>query len=143
MSYCPVCKHQFEDDVKECPDDKELLVEELPYQTVEGDGTAWVEIASVVTMSEAQILKGFLDAEGIPAQIESLKFTAEPVNLGAMAEIRVFVDASGEEEALRLIEERGDEFASLGADDSVVTDEGPAVIEDDAESGSDEGDAKP
>ncbi len=142
MSYCPVCKHQFEDDVKECPDDKKPLVEELPYQTVEGDGTAWVEIASVVTMSEARILQGFLEAEGIPAQVESLKFTAEPVNLGAMAEIRVFVEATREEEALRLIEDRGDEFASIGADDSVMTDEGPAVIEEDAETDSDEGDAK-
>jgi hypothetical protein len=120
MSYCPVCKHQFEDDVKECPDDKVPLVEDLPFQTVEGNGTAWVEIASVVTQTEARLLQGFLEAEGIESEIESLKFTAEPVNLGAMAEIRVFVDAKREADALRLLEERGDEFEALKAEEEAA-----------------------
>lgn len=138
MSYCPVCKHQFEDDVKECPRDEVPLVEELPYQTVEGQGTAWVEIATVVNQSEARLIQGFLEAEGIPVQIESLKFTVEPVNLGAMAEIRVFVDAAHEADALRLLDERSDEFEALTSDDSVVTDEGPATIDEEAESGDEE-----
>ena len=139
MSYCPVCKHQFEDDVKECPNDKVPLVEDLPFLTVDAGDTAWVEIASVVTQTEARLIQGFLEAEGIPTQIESLKFTAEPVNLGAMAEIRVFVDATREADALRLLEERAEEFEASADDDSVLTDDGPATIEDDAESADDEG----
>lgn len=123
MSYCPVCKHQFEDDVKECPSDKVPLVEDLPFQTVEGGETAWVEITSVVTQAEARLIQGFLAAEGIPAQIESLKFTAEPVNLGAMAEIRVFVDAAREADALRLLEERSEEFESMQADEAAAADD--------------------
>jgi hypothetical protein len=137
-----VCKHQFEDDVKECPNDKVPLVEDLPFLTVDAGDTAWVEIASVVTQTEARLIAGFLEAEGIPAQIESLKFTAEPVNLGAMAEIRVFVDATREADALRLLEERSENFESAESDESVLTDEGPATIDDDAESAEDDGGAK-
>lgn len=142
MSYCPVCKRQFEDDVKECPGDKVPLVEELPFQTVDGGETVWVEVASVVTQSEARLLQGFLEANGISAQIESLKFTAEPVNLGAMAEIRIFVDALREADVRRLIEERNDDFESMKDDESVMTDDGPATIDDNAENTDGDGDAK-
>jgi len=141
MSYCPVCKHQFEDDVKECPKDKVPLVEDLPFLTVEGGDTAWVEITSVVTQTEARLIQGFLEAEGIPTQIESLKFTAEPVNLGAMAEIRVFVDAAREADAIRLLEERREEFESAESDDSVLTDDGPATIDEDSEDADEDGGA--
>jgi len=139
MSYCPVCKHQFEDDVKECPNDKVPLVEDLPFLTVEGGETAWVELTSVGTQTEARLMQGFLEAEGIPTQIESLKFTAEPVNLGAMAEIRVFVAAANEEKAARLLEDRSEDFAALSGDESLMTDDGPATIDDDAETADDEG----
>lgn len=141
MSYCPVCKHQFEDDVKECPNDRVPLVEDLPFLTVDAGDTAWVVVASVVTQAEARLIQGFLEAEGIPTQIESLKFNAEPVNLGAMAEIRVFVEATREADAARLLEERADEFALLSGDESVVTDDGPATIGEDAENADDEGGA--
>lgn len=141
MPYCPVCKHKFDDDVTKCPNDETALVEELPFLTVEGDGTAWVEIASVVTQNEARLIHGFLEAEGIPVQIESLKFTMEPVNLGALAEIRVFVDASREADAIRLIEERNEEFEALKSEESVVTEDGPAEIADDSDTSDENPDA--
>jgi hypothetical protein len=140
MPYCPVCKHEFEADVTECPTDKTPLVDELPFQTVEGSETVWVEIASAVTEDQARLLQGFLEASGIPTQIESLKFTMEPVNLGALAEIRVFVESTRGDEALRLLEERDDDFESMRSDESVMTDDGPATIVDDAETASDDDD---
>ena len=54
------------------------------------DGTTWVEIASTGTEDEAQLLSGFLQAEGIRAQVESLKIDAAPINFGSMGDIRVF-----------------------------------------------------
>ena len=57
------------------------------------DGTTWVEIASTGTEDEAALLAGFLDAEGIPAQIEDVKFNMEPINFGAMGDIRIYVPA--------------------------------------------------
>jgi hypothetical protein len=132
MPYCPVCKRQFDDPATECPTDKEPLVEELPFQTVESPETTWVEIASVGNDDEARLLAGFLEAEGIPAEIESLRFNMEPVNVGTMSEIRVYVGAEDEHRALELLESRADSFRSLPAEE-VTTDEGPAEIDESSE----------
>src|SRR5687768_18613188 len=67
------------------------------------DGTKWIEIASMGTEDEAALLAGFLDAEGIPAQIENVKFQMEPINFGAMGEIRVYVPAEHETRAQQLL----------------------------------------
>ncbi|MBI2215600.1 MAG: DUF2007 domain-containing protein [Acidobacteria bacterium] len=132
MAYCPVCKREFEAKT-ECPDDKVALVDELPYQTVEGDTTTWVEIATVGSEEEARMVRGFLQAEGIPSQYESLEVNMLPVNIGTMGEIRVFVDAEREADAIRLLAEREEDFEAAPSDESVMTDDGPAMIADDAE----------
>lgn len=134
MPYCPICKQSFSEDTAECPTHRIPLVEELPFQTVEGRDTTWVEIASAGTQEEAKLLQGFLEAEGIPCQVELVKFTMEPVNLGAMSEIRVYVSADQEEKALELLREREREYEHLRKEEAIVTDEGPAEIGEDAES---------
>ena len=97
------------------------------------DGTTWVEIASTGTEGEAQLLKGFLDAEGIPAQIENVKFSMEPINFGTMGDIRVYVAAEDERRAQELLRKRNQEYDRLDDDDeTLVTDEGPAVIDETA-----------
>ena len=104
------------------------------------DGTTLVEIASVGTEDEAKLLQGFLEAEGIPAQIEDVKFHMEPINFGAMGEIRIFVTADDEPRAQQLLREREREYEQLDDDDdTVVTDEGVAEIEDGAQAESDDG----
>ncbi len=138
MAYCPVCKHEFEE-MTECPDDKVALVDELPYQTVEGDTTTWVEIATLGSEDEARMVQGFLEAEGIPSQYESLEINMLPVNIGAMGEIRVFVDAKREADAVRLLSDREDDFESHMTDESVMTEDGPAQIADDAETVNEDG----
>jgi hypothetical protein len=134
MAYCPTCKNSFGDDVTECPTDKVPLVDELPYQTIESENSTWVEIASAGTPDEAQLLQGFLQAEGIDCQIESLKFTMEPINFGTMGEIRIFVRAEDEAAAVALLQKREDEYEQLDEDgEVVVTDDGPAEIADGAQ----------
>lgn len=131
MPYCPVCKHQYDEPATECPKDKVALVDELPFQTVDAGDETWVEIASVGTEDEARILEGYLEAEGIPAQVESLKFSMEPVNLGTMSEIRIYVSAENEERAMRLVEERREEFAARGEEEEEgATDEPSSVIDE-------------
>ena len=98
------------------------------------DGTTWIEIASTGTEDEANLLRGFLEAEGIPAQIENVKFTEAPRTFGAMGEIRVYVAETDEPRALELLRERNREYDRLDDDgETVVTDEGEAAIDDDAE----------
>ncbi len=134
MPYCPKCKKAFAAGTKECPDHHVALVDELPFGAVPADdNTTWVEIASTGTEEEARLLQGFLEAEGVPAQIENVKFTQEPINFGAMGDIRVYVAAEDEERALQLIRQREKQYEQLDDDDdTLVTDEGPAEIDESA-----------
>lgn len=104
------------------------------------DGTTWVEIASTGTEDEATLLRGFLEAEGIPAQIENVKFGMEPINFGTMGDIRVYVSSQDEAQAQELLRARNREYDKLDDDgETVVTDEGEATIDDGAQAESDDG----
>lgn len=104
------------------------------------DGTTWVEIASSGTVDEAKLLQGFLEAEGIPAQIEDVKFEEMPINFGAMGDIRIYVASEEEERALTLLREREREWRQLGDDEeTLVTDDGPAVVDENTQADDDDG----
>lgn len=111
-----------------------MAEDELPYQTVKGDNVTWVEIASTGTEDESKLLAGFLEAEGIPAQIENVRFSMEPITFGKMGDIRIYVAAEDEERAMALLRQREAEYERLDDDDeTLVTDEGPANIDEDAQ----------
>lgn len=106
------------------------------------DGTTWVEIASTGTVDEANLLQGFLEAEGITAQIENVKFNMEPINFGAMGEIRIYVSSTDESRAQQLLREREQEYEKLDDDEeTLVTDEGPALIDESVQTENDDGTA--
>src|SRR3954462_3209795 len=115
-------------------EENEMAKDELPFQTVRSDdGTTWVEITSVGTEDEARLLCGFLEAEGVPAQIENVKFSMEPINFGAMGDIRIYVQSQDEQRALQLLKDRNAEYDKLDDDDeTLVTDEGAADIDENA-----------
>ena len=133
MAYCPTCRQSFASDVTTCPTDRIDLVTELPYQTIEGDGRTWVEIASTGGSDEAAVVQGFLENEGIDCQVESLRFSMEPINFGTMGEVRVYVPAEQEKKAMDLLRSREAQYDQLSDDDSVVTDEGVAQIDENAQ----------
>jgi hypothetical protein len=134
MPYCPTCKQAYPAGQTECPTDHAKLVDELPFQSRQGEGETWVEITSTGTDDEARIIKGFLEAEGIPAQIENVKFSMEPINFGTMGDIRIYVGAEDEAHAQQLLRQRNTDFDRLEDDaDTVVTDEGTAEITEDEE----------
>lgn len=134
MPYCPTCKQAYPSGQIECPTDHATLVAEQPFQTRQGEnGTTWVEIASTGTDDEARLLKGFLDAEGVDAQIENVKFSMEPINFGTMGDIRIYVQAQDEQRAVQLLRQRNQEYDRLNDDEeTLVTDEGPATIDETA-----------
>lgn len=109
-------------------DENEIRSEDV--QTVEGPNSTWVEIATAPTEEEANLLQGFLVAEGIPCQLESLRFDMAPVNFGKLGEIRVYVPAEQEEAAQRLLSEREVEYQQHQTDESILTDEGPVNIDE-------------
>jgi hypothetical protein len=98
------------------------------------DGTTWVEISSVGTDDEARLVQGFLEAEGISAQVENVKFSMEPINFGTMGDIRVYVPSDEEARAQELLRDREQAYQRLDDDEeTLVTDEGPATIDDNAQ----------
>jgi Putative prokaryotic signal transducing protein len=104
------------------------------------DGTTWVEIASTGAEDEATLLKGFLEAEGISAQIENVKFKMEPINFGTMGDIRVYVPADEEQRALELLRSRERQAEQLDDDEeTLVTDEGPALVDETSQTENDDG----
>lgn len=68
----------------------------------------WEIVETVGTEEEASLIAGFLEAEGIPANVESLRFHQEPVNFGTLGEVRVRVRKEDLERALGLLESRED-----------------------------------
>ena len=106
------------------------------------DGTTWVEIASTGTDDEANLLAGFLDAEGIPAQVENVKFQMEPINFGTMGDIRIYVRQQDETRAQELLRSREAAFQRLDDDDeTLVTEDGPAVVDETTTTGEGDGGA--
>ena len=114
------------------------LNEESVNRITADDGTVWVEIASTGTEDEARLLHGFLEAEGIPAQIENVKFSMEPINFGKMGDIRIYVASDSEVKAQELLRSRDRQYEGLDDDgDTLITDEGPANIDENARAESD------
>ncbi|HEU4521786.1 MAG TPA: DUF2007 domain-containing protein [Thermoanaerobaculia bacterium] len=107
-------------------------------QMVEGENVTWVEIASSGSEDEAAIIEGFLEAEGIPAQIENVKFRMEPINFGTLGDIRIYVRAEDETRAQQIMRQRDRAWDRLDDDtETVVTDEGEAAIDESARADND------
>jgi Putative prokaryotic signal transducing protein len=96
----------------------------------------WVEVEKLARDEEAILVRGFLESEEIPCQLENRKFHAEPVNFGDMAVIRVLVPADRAEDARKLLARRRRQFETLerrGDDESILTDSGPARPDEESE----------
>ena len=63
----------------------------------------WVLLETVGIEDEARLIVGFLQSVDIECQIESLRFTQEPVNFGHLSEMRLRVRHSDLEMARELL----------------------------------------
>jgi hypothetical protein len=64
----------------------------------------------------------------------------EPINFGTMGEIRVYVGADDQSAALELLRKREQEYQRLDDDEeTLVTDDGPAEVDENAGVESDDG----
>jgi len=76
----------------------------------------WVALRTVASEEEAIFMQGMLEAEGIPCTLESLKYHAEPVNLGMLSEIRVHVMETDLRRAQELLAATAEEDPSATSD---------------------------
>jgi putative signal transducing protein len=97
------------------------------------DGTTWVEIANSANSDEAELIQGFLEAEGIDSQVEHAEAHSFPATVGSLGDVRVYVPATDQERARELLRQRDQEFENLEDDeDTVVTDDGVAELDEDS-----------
>ena len=69
-----------------------------------GDEATWTQILVVTDETEAEFIRGYLESEGVPCNLESLVFHAEPFTFGPLSKVRVHVPASDVERARKLLE---------------------------------------
>ncbi len=89
----------------------------------------WTRVAMVPDDVEADLIRGFLESEGIEAQIDNRKFHMEPVNFGDLTGIAVLTRPEDQERARALLAKRDREFDRMqdsGDRSSILTDSGPA-----------------
>lgn len=106
--YCPSCRTEYRAGQERCLDCRVPLVDELEAEGRTDEEGGWTLLGIVSTEIEATLIQGYLESAGIPCSIESLVFHAEPVNLGALARVRLHVLAEHLDEARELLASRDD-----------------------------------
>lgn len=74
--------------------------------TEHDDDLNWETVRSFGTEEEARIVVGYLRANDVPAQMESVRFNQEPVNFGDMSDVRVRVPDEHRARAVDLLSDR-------------------------------------
>ena len=64
-----------------------------------------VVLCSVLNEAKAYIMRGFLENEGIPCQLENISFHAEPAPVADLMKVRLWTLREDAEPARRLLEE--------------------------------------
>ena len=58
----------------------------------------------VTDETEAQLIGGYLESEGVPCNLESLVFHAEPFTFGPLSKVRIHVPAGDVAQARKLLD---------------------------------------
>ena len=95
---------------------------------------SWTQVALLADDVEADLVRGFLESEGIEARIDNRKFHMEPVNVGDLTGVKVLVHEDDAARARELLETREREFDRMqesGDRSRILTDGGPADAPED------------
>jgi predicted amidophosphoribosyltransferase len=102
MRSCPRCDETFPDTSAICPD----CSVELVLSTQQEEAPDLVVLCTVLNEAKAHIMRGFLESEGIPCQLENISFHAEPAPVADLMKVRLWTLREDAEQALKLLEER-------------------------------------
>lgn len=102
MKYCPKCEEEFPDTHFLCSECNEKLV----LSKMQEEAPDLVILCTVLNEANAHIMRGFLESEGIPCQLENISFHAEPAPVADLMKVRLWTLREDAEQARRLLEER-------------------------------------
>ena len=113
MKHCPICLSAFQDwlSSNSCPECHVDLAEgPSPYFAENQEELAeaenqWETVYTTSDEAEAYIVYGFLKENCLPVVLESLKFHAQPVNIGLLSEIKILCPLDRVDEARILLED--------------------------------------
>ncbi len=105
MPYCTECRGEYEPGVDRCPDCDLPLVETLSPENADIDPDAsLVEIYSAPGDTEALVIKGLLESEGIMCSLSSdVPHSVLPVEIDGLGAVRISVANDEAERAAELI----------------------------------------
>jgi hypothetical protein len=107
MPFCPVCRSEYVEGIVRCADCGEKLVPNLPPVEEPGEPTIeLVEIWRATGETEAQIIRGALDAAGIECTLrgEALRLT-HGITVDGLAEVKILVRPDDAQQARNVIAE--------------------------------------
>ncbi|MBI1745830.1 MAG: DUF2007 domain-containing protein [Acidobacteria bacterium] len=138
MSFCPVCKTEYQAGIEQCADCEVTLVETLPAEPAAPAAQPdWVLISTDHDEAEAYVLKGYLESEGIETTLENKSFHIAPVTAETLLNILVHQDQADLARQLLHEKEYLYKCSSCGAycslSDKVCSQCGEAIEEEDAE----------
>ncbi len=100
MRICPKCDEEFPDTHSRCP----VCDVELASSVAE-DAPDLVVLCTVLDEAKAYIMRGFLESEGIPCQLENISFHAEPAPVADLMKVRLWTLREDAAQARELLEE--------------------------------------
>ncbi|MCK6681429.1 MAG: hypothetical protein L6R30_03300 [Thermoanaerobaculia bacterium] len=102
-------------------------------ETTEQPGPAgtgsWVTVQQAGEETEAALVVGFLQSEGIPADSFDRSFHQTPTQTQELSEIEIAVPASRAADAEKVLAERAKAFLSAGTGETVLTGDGLVLID--------------
>ncbi|MBL4665053.1 MAG: DUF2007 domain-containing protein [Nitrospinaceae bacterium] len=102
MMFCPKCEEEFPDTTPTCRDCNVELVSSLK----EDKFPELAVICTILNEATAYIIRGFLENENIPCQLENISFHAGPAPVADLMKVRLWARKEDVERARKLLEER-------------------------------------
>ena len=99
MHSCPDCDKKFLETYLLCPKCNEKLI------SSKIDALDLVVLCTVLNEAKAHIMRGFLENEEIPCQLENISFHAEPAPVADLMKVRLWILREDLEQACRLLAE--------------------------------------
>ena len=105
MPYCAECRGEYEPGVDRCPDCDSPLVETIPPENPEADPDAsLVEVYTAPGDTEALVIKGLLESEGILCSLSSdVPHSIVPIEIDGLGAVRICVSDADAELAAKII----------------------------------------